>query len=148
MVRLLIVALFLPACGKAALLMGPDPGAAARTYLNAAAKPGEPDLAALVDSRCKDKPIARGAPVRFLGIPMTLDKVELNVEKHLPDFAIVAFDVTGSVKAKKTKTKTKLLGKQFELSVSDLSVNELNMSGKLILRRYEGGPWLVSCDPR
>ena len=121
-------------------MVAPEPAAVTRTYLEAGAIEDMETVAALVDPDCHDhKPTMNVAPTHILGARITIDELTTTEVERTEGKAIVRWGLKGHIEGGAKELK---IGK---LKVStDLSVEDVDTSGELPLRRIDG-VWTVTC---
>lgn len=121
-------------------LPGETPEDRARAYLEAGTQ-RDADPTPFIDEGCADSPIGHFAPVRLMGEPIQLTKLEVRLTQEEGDTALVTYSYKGSMQS--PSMKTELAGVTIELGSVD--VRGFDNSGRLKLVRRDGG-WRVACD--
>src|SRR5688572_6252832 len=110
---------FLPALLVLAACNPNTPEGVARAWFRAAESGDLAGTAKLVAPGCEDAPVAKGSPVRLLGAPTKLEKLELVVEPDGPDHATVKYRYEGTVDREPGTVETKVFGKDVKITTGD-----------------------------
>lgn len=118
----------------------PAPDAVAKQYLEAGSR-GDMDAARkLVADKCLDKDEGKVAAIRMMGVPITIQKLDVSVVSTKDDSATVRFEVSGSAKG---SGETEVLGAKVKMD--NVNVENASKNGELKLEKVDG-KWKITCE--
>lgn len=120
------------------------PEGVARAWFRAAERGNLDGTKALVAPGCDDSPVAKGAPVRLLGVPTKVEGLALTVEPDGPDRAEVKYRFEGTIDREGGTVETKVFGKDVKITTGDIHLDIGLVESELWLERIDGR-WKVAC---
>jgi len=133
---IVVVLSFVCACG---LLKGPD--RVAREYLEAGAAGRDDEVADLVEPGCGDEDVLEVDAVRFFGVPIDIEELEVETEQMEGDRATVRYKAVGAASGENATGE--ILG--VKVKAASVSASRVTRQGSIELVKLRGG-WKVACD--